>query len=53
MYFTKNIMNVTGRPTTEILNKISFTHIATCYTDTSRCMASSKMGSAERITLKL
>ena len=40
MFFTKNIMNVTGRPTREILNKFSFTNVVTCYNDICRCMAS-------------
>ena len=39
----KEYHEITGRPTIEILNKLSFTHIATCYTDISRSMANSKL----------
>ena len=47
IYNHENIMNVTGRPTPEMLNKLLFTHIASWYTDISNCMASSKLSLAE------
>ena len=42
----KNIMNVTGRPTPEILNKFLFTHVVKCYNDICRYMASSNLFSS-------
>ena len=37
LFFTENIMNVTGWPSLEILNK----HVVTCYNDKCRCMSGS------------